>query len=121
MEELTAAVKAIDLDGLLWGGSQLVAIGFGIKKLQINCVVEDDKVKFTYGNTLPSATCSYILFYRSVLMILLTRSRNWRTLSNPLMLLLCKRFKFVYASIHVFVLNKRKKYSFKKNSIYACF
>ncbi|CAM0142480.1 Translation elongation factor 1 beta [Umbelopsis sp. WA50703] len=44
MEELTAAVKAIDLDGLLWGGSQLVAIGFGIKKLQINCVVEDDKV-----------------------------------------------------------------------------
>ncbi|CAO3641031.1 hypothetical protein MBANPS3_011705 [Mucor bainieri] len=44
MEELTAAVKAITMDGLLWGGSQLVAIGYGIKKLQINCVVEDDKV-----------------------------------------------------------------------------
>lgn len=44
MEELTAAVKAIAMDGLLWGGSQLVAIGYGIKKLQINCVVEDDKV-----------------------------------------------------------------------------
>jgi elongation factor 1-beta len=44
MEELTAAVKAIQMDGLLWGGHQLVAIGYGIKKLQINCVVEDDKV-----------------------------------------------------------------------------
>jgi elongation factor 1-beta len=46
MEELTAAVKAIEMDGLVWGGSQLVAIGYGIKKLQINCVVEDDKVCF---------------------------------------------------------------------------
>ncbi|KAL0088204.1 hypothetical protein F4703DRAFT_1753698 [Phycomyces blakesleeanus] len=44
MEALTKAVKNISMDGLLWGGSQLVPIGFGIKKLQINCVVEDDKV-----------------------------------------------------------------------------
>ncbi|KAH8554723.1 hypothetical protein BGW37DRAFT_208076 [Umbelopsis sp. PMI_123] len=44
MDELTAAVKAVNMDGLLWGGSQLVPIGYGIKKLQINCVVEDDKV-----------------------------------------------------------------------------
>jgi elongation factor 1-beta len=32
------------MDGLLWGGHQLVPIGYGIRKLQINCVVEDDKV-----------------------------------------------------------------------------
>ena len=44
MEELTNLVKGIEMDGLLWGGHQLVAIGYGIKKLQINCVVEDDKV-----------------------------------------------------------------------------
>ncbi|GAA5803777.1 hypothetical protein EDC94DRAFT_406913 [Helicostylum pulchrum] len=44
MLELTKNVKSIEMDGLLWGGSQLVAIGYGIKKLQINCVVEDDKV-----------------------------------------------------------------------------
>ncbi|KAI9032582.1 hypothetical protein CLU79DRAFT_801948 [Phycomyces nitens] len=44
MEALTKAVKDISMDGLLWGGSQLVPIGYGIKKLQINCVVEDDKV-----------------------------------------------------------------------------
>ena len=31
-------------DGLLWGTSKLVPVGYGIKKLQIACVVEDDKV-----------------------------------------------------------------------------
>ncbi|KAG9329959.1 hypothetical protein JZ751_028530 [Albula glossodonta] len=31
-------------DGLLWGSSKLVPVGYGIKKLQIQCVVEDDKV-----------------------------------------------------------------------------
>lgn len=31
-------------DGLVWGGSSLVPVGFGIKKLQINLVVEDDKI-----------------------------------------------------------------------------
>ncbi|KAI8881087.1 hypothetical protein K501DRAFT_253825 [Backusella circina FSU 941] len=44
MTLLTEGVKAINMDGLLWGGHQLVPIGYGIKKLQINCVVEDDKV-----------------------------------------------------------------------------
>jgi elongation factor 1-beta len=44
MDELTANVKAIEMDGLVWGGSQLVAVGFGIKKLQINLVIEDEKV-----------------------------------------------------------------------------
>ncbi|KAK6500465.1 Translation elongation factor 1 beta [Arthrobotrys musiformis] len=44
MAELEANVRAIEKDGLVWGASQLVAIGFGIKKLQINLVVEDEKV-----------------------------------------------------------------------------
>jgi len=44
MAELEAAVRAIEQDGLVWGGSKLVAVGFGIKKLQINLVVEDEKV-----------------------------------------------------------------------------
>jgi len=44
MEELEANVKAIEMDGLVWGASKLVAVGFGIKKLQINLVVEDEKV-----------------------------------------------------------------------------
>ncbi|KAL7952641.1 hypothetical protein V8C34DRAFT_309859 [Trichoderma compactum] len=44
MVALETAVRGIKKDGLLWGQSKLVAIGFGIKKLQINLVVEDDKV-----------------------------------------------------------------------------
>ncbi len=44
MEELKANVLKIEMDGLVWGGSKLVAVGFGIKKLQINLVVEDEKV-----------------------------------------------------------------------------
>ena len=44
LEQLKANVLAIQQDGLVWGASQFVAVGFGIKKLQINLVVEDDKV-----------------------------------------------------------------------------
>jgi translation elongation factor EF-1beta len=44
MTELEANVRAIEKDGLVWGGSKLVAVGFGIKKLQINLVIEDEKV-----------------------------------------------------------------------------
>lgn len=44
MKALEAAVRGIDKDGLVWGASTLVAVGFGIKKLQINLVIEDDKI-----------------------------------------------------------------------------
>lgn len=44
LEELEANVRAIEQDGLVWGASKFVAVGFGIKKLQINLVVEDEKV-----------------------------------------------------------------------------
>ena len=44
LEELEANVRAIEMDGLVWGASKFVDIGYGIKKLQINIVVEDEKV-----------------------------------------------------------------------------
>ncbi|KAF1953410.1 hypothetical protein CC80DRAFT_420222 [Byssothecium circinans] len=44
LEELKANVLAVEQDGLVWGASKFVAVGFGIKKLQINLVIEDDKV-----------------------------------------------------------------------------
>ncbi|CCF58927.1 hypothetical protein KAFR_0F03310 [Kazachstania africana CBS 2517] len=44
LEEMVANTKAIEMEGLTWGAHQFIPIGFGIKKLQINCVVEDDKV-----------------------------------------------------------------------------
>lgn len=44
MAKMEECVRSIQVDGLLWGASKLVPVGYGIKKLQINCVVEDDKV-----------------------------------------------------------------------------
>uniref|UniRef100_A0A3P9HQP6 Eukaryotic translation elongation factor 1 beta 2 n=1 Tax=Oryzias latipes TaxID=8090 RepID=A0A3P9HQP6_ORYLA len=44
MAKLEECVRSIQMDGLVWGQSKLVPVGYGIKKLQISCVVEDDKV-----------------------------------------------------------------------------
>ncbi|XP_026179210.1 elongation factor 1-delta-like isoform X2 [Mastacembelus armatus] len=44
MVKLEECVRSVQADGLLWGMSKLVPVGYGIKKLQIACVVEDDKV-----------------------------------------------------------------------------
>ncbi|XP_075067685.1 uncharacterized protein LOC142158015 isoform X2 [Mixophyes fleayi] len=44
MAKLEECVRTVQMDGLLWGSSKLVPVGYGIKKLQIQCVVEDDKV-----------------------------------------------------------------------------
>ena len=56
MKALEESVRSISQDGLVWGSSTLIPVGtkarnelwliagFGIKKLQITLVVEDDKV-----------------------------------------------------------------------------
>jgi len=44
MVALEAAVRGIEMDGLVWGASKLVAVGYGIKKLQITIVIEDEKI-----------------------------------------------------------------------------
>ncbi len=44
MATLEECVRSVQVDGMLWGASKLVPVGYGIKKLQISCVVEDDKV-----------------------------------------------------------------------------
>merc|ERR1712112_780837 len=44
MDKMLESCKTIEMDGLLWGASKLVPIGYGIKKLQLMCVVEDAKV-----------------------------------------------------------------------------
>jgi len=44
MDEMLKCVKSIEMDGLVWGASKLVPIGYGINKLQVMCTVEDEKV-----------------------------------------------------------------------------
>ncbi|MBK3499501.1 hypothetical protein JJB27_10600, partial [Campylobacter fetus subsp. venerealis] len=48
MSKLEECVRSVSCDGLLWGASKFVPVGYGIKKLQITCVVEDDKVGTDY-------------------------------------------------------------------------
>lgn len=44
MNEMERLVRSIEADGLLWGASKFVPLAYGIKKLQITCVIEDDKI-----------------------------------------------------------------------------
>lgn len=39
MDALENAVRGIEMDGLVWGASKLVAVGYGIKKLQVTIVI----------------------------------------------------------------------------------
>uniref|UniRef100_A0A2K5XQD3 Translation elongation factor EF1B beta/delta subunit guanine nucleotide exchange domain-containing protein n=1 Tax=Mandrillus leucophaeus TaxID=9568 RepID=A0A2K5XQD3_MANLE len=41
MAKLEECIRGIQADGLVWGSCELVQVGYGIKKLQIRCVVED--------------------------------------------------------------------------------
>ncbi|KAI4183436.1 MAG: hypothetical protein L6R41_005395 [Letrouitia leprolyta] len=44
MKQLEKNLRELEMDGLTWGASKLVPLAFGIKKLQVNLVVEDEKV-----------------------------------------------------------------------------
>jgi elongation factor 1-beta len=55
MAELEACVRAIVVDGLIWGASKLEDVAYGVKKLVINTVVEDDKVSI---DDLQDAMCA---------------------------------------------------------------
>ncbi|KAJ6812907.1 elongation factor 1-delta-like [Iris pallida] len=44
MKKLEEIVRSIKMDGLLWGASKLVPVGYGIKKLTIMMTIVDDLV-----------------------------------------------------------------------------
>ncbi|KZV30584.1 elongation factor 1-beta [Dorcoceras hygrometricum] len=44
MKLLEEAVRSVEMPGLFWGASKLVAVGYGIKKLQIMLTIVDDLV-----------------------------------------------------------------------------
>merc|ERR1712076_296116 len=44
MDALTSAVKSVEMEGLTWGATKYVPVGYGIKKLVVMCTVVDDKV-----------------------------------------------------------------------------
>ncbi|GMP76605.1 hypothetical protein CsSME_00033210 [Camellia sinensis var. sinensis] len=44
MKKLEEAVRSVQMEGLVWGASKLVPVGYGIKKLQILLSIVDDLV-----------------------------------------------------------------------------
>lgn len=48
MKKMEEEVRKITADGLLWGAAKLIPLAFGIHKLSISCVVEDDKVSIDW-------------------------------------------------------------------------
>ncbi|XP_062188227.1 elongation factor 1-delta 1-like [Phragmites australis] len=44
MAKLEEAVRSVKMEGLFWGASKLVPVGYGIKKLQIMMTIVDDLV-----------------------------------------------------------------------------
>jgi len=63
MVALEKAVRGIVMEGLVWGSSKLVPVAYGVKKLQINCVIEDDKVS---TEALEEQICSFEDYVQSV-------------------------------------------------------
>merc|ERR1711931_195974 len=62
MDAMLAAVKSIEMEGLLWGANKLVPVGYGINKLQVMCVVEDLKVSI---DELQEKICEFEDFVQS--------------------------------------------------------
>lgn len=46
LDAMEQAIRTIEIDGLLWGQARKVPVAFGISKLEIGCVIEDEKVDF---------------------------------------------------------------------------
>ncbi|KAG6753206.1 hypothetical protein POTOM_043253 [Populus tomentosa] len=44
MKKLEEAVRSVEMEGLLWGASKLVPVGYGIKKMTIMLTIIDDLV-----------------------------------------------------------------------------
>jgi len=63
MVGLEKSVRGIVMEGLVWGSSKLVPVAYGVKKLQIQCVIEDDKVS---TEALEEQICAFDDYVQSV-------------------------------------------------------
>ena len=63
MKALEESVRSIAMEGLVWGTSKLIPVAFGVKKLQIQCVIEDDKVS---TEALEEKICEFEDYVQSV-------------------------------------------------------
>ena len=86
MKALEDSVRSVEMEGLVWGASKLVAIGYGIRKLQITLVVGLSLacLQRTLVDNLVQRTNSYHLTISK------RRLPNLRIMFRVLMLLPCR-------------------------------
>lgn len=65
MKKMEVEVRKIECDGLLWGAAKLVPLAYGIHKLQISCVVEDDKVSVDWLTEQIEAIEDYVSIFHN--------------------------------------------------------
>merc|ERR1711994_532522 len=104
MDKMLECAKTIEKDGLVWGAHKLVPVGYGIKKLQLMCVVEDEKVSIDelceqiqefedYVQSVDISRCAWWKMKRSPSTSCASRSRSSRTMSSQSTSAQCPRFK----------------------------
>lgn len=71
LAEMEKNVRSIETDGLVWGQAKLVPVGYGIKKLQIACVVEDNKVGTDFLEEEITKFEDFVSWFTGVLLALL--------------------------------------------------
>ncbi|CAF3056391.1 unnamed protein product [Rotaria sp. Silwood2] len=72
IEAMEKAVRSVEADGLVWGQSKLVPVAYGVKKLQIRCVVEDDKVGTDF---LEEKNCGFEDYAQSVDIVIFNKAQ----------------------------------------------
>ena len=78
MDAMLKACKSVEMDGLVWGANKLVPVGYGINKLQLMCVVEDEKVSI---DELQEKICEFEDFVQSVDVAAMNKIKELRLLS----------------------------------------
>jgi translation elongation factor EF-1beta len=57
MKALEDSVRSVEMQGLVWGASKLVPIGYGIRKLQITLVVGSSVAFSVHQSSISYKTC----------------------------------------------------------------
>lgn len=59
MKEMEKMVRSIQINGLLWGAAVLYQLNYDIRKLQIMCIIEDEKASI---NLLSEQIKAFVVF-----------------------------------------------------------
>lgn len=94
MVTMEKVVREISTDGLLWGAAKLVPLAYGIHKLQISCVVEDDKVSIDWLTEeiekLEDFVSEHLLYNKNILYSLRLRWAIHLSLNSTIFYMLLK-------------------------------